>query len=624
MSNPGNCLITQDEVVEALLAAQPLLAREILDLTLKTPDFLRDIAATEEFPRGQGTSQQQIIVRGAMPPIERGFAKWNKLNNNAGCEPCEGPDCSYNWTMFGGLGLEKRLFTLMDRDFRSQSYCVKNIQTTAHFKEFFGQIVKNLFSQIAFFKAQNINFNYFTSLAKKYVVDSSGPRPNTANPYVYPPIGTATISSLNIDLLTEFYEYMRLDTSVIPYDIVDGSPVFSAIASPQLLARLYRNDPQLRQDVRFSGLANDLVTKYNFMSTFRGMFINAPILFPRRFRWDATVGVAGDWVEVLPFSNGIPMEIGSFTGLNPQWVDPGYATHEEVILHGKSPFKIMYMPTETTLGNNTSFGPEQSYMDTWQWVNTLTDTDPGRRVGYFWTSATIALAPQYSTGIYGILVARDPLSLTFTQSPQPTCPVDPVDCGNTIPDTDCPCQLVLTSQVNGISGNVQLTLASPLDPVPAVDEDINFAIDTGGFIVGNVEDVNDEGNIVEVSFPDGTDLGVCDHFISVFCENTLLCSASVQSQCVTSATNMTVVLSNNLKAYTSGDTVTITFTDGTTADVTLAADANQSTLTYVLANVGSNLQFGCNDVGIVSICVPPGTDPSCPDCGGPTYTQCAS
>lgn len=614
----NNCTITQGEVVEALVASQPLLAQEILDYTIKTPSFMRDLPAMEQFPLGNGTQEQQLIVRGNMPPIERGFDKWKKLNNNAGCEPCEGPSCAYNWTQFGGLGLEKRIFSLMERDFRSQSYCVKNIQTTAHYKEFFGQFVKNLFRQISFFKEQNINFNYFTSLLKKYVVDSSGPRFNTANPYVYPGIGTKTISALNIDLLTEFYEYMRLDTTVVPFDVVDGQPLFSAIMSPQLAARLYRNDPQLRQDVRFSGLANDNVTKYNFISSFRNMFINAPYNYPRRFRW-----VSPNWIEVLPFEDGIPLEVGSFTGLNPNYINPGYATHEEVILHGKSPFKIMFMPTETSLGSNTSFGPEQSYMNTWQWVNTLTDNDPGRRVGYFWTSATIALAPQYSTGCYGILVERDPLGLTFTQAPQAACPVDVVDCDNTIPDTGCPCPIVLSSQTNPISGNVVLTLAVPIVPTPVVDDDINWQIDTGGFIVGTVTDVNDDGSVVEVSFPDGTDLGVCDHFVGQFCDNTMLCSAVVQSLCVVSSSAVSVVLSNAIKGDVA-DVLTVTYTDGTTDTATVTA-INYSTLTWtVTLGTASGLEFGCNSVGIVSICVPPGVDASCPDCGGPTYTQCAT
>lgn len=615
-----NCIITQEQVVEALLAAPPLLAREILDLTIKTPDFLRDLPLMEEFPRGNGTTMQQIVVRGQMPPIERGFQKWKKLDNNTGCDPCDGPDCSYNWTQFGGLGLEKRMFTLMERDFRSQSYCVKNIQTTAHFKEFFGQIVKNLFQQISFFKEQNVNFNYLTSLAKKYVVDSAGPQPNKANPYVYPGKGTATLSALNINLLTEFYEYMRRDMSVVPYDMVDGAPIFSAIASPELFQRLYRNDPQLRQDVRFSGLANDLVQKYNFMSTFRSMFINAPILYPRRFRWDSD---NSQWIEVLPFEDGIPMEIGSFTGFNPKWQDPGYATHEEVLLHGRSPFKILYMPTEQTLGNNTSFGPEFSYMNSWQWINTLTDTDPFRRVGYFATSATIALAPLYSQGIYGILVERDPIGTTFQQAPQGVCPVTPEDCDNNIPDTGCPCAAILTSQINPISGNVVLTLAVPLDPVPAPSATIQFGIDTGGYLTGTVVDASDDGSAVEVTFSDLDDLGVCDHFTSIFCDNTLGCSATVQAQCVVGTSSIQVTLSNPIKADANNDVVTVTYADGTTEDVEVNGTPDQATLKWILDGFNNAFTPGtCAVPTIVSVCVPPSTDSSCPDCSGPSYTQC--
>lgn len=615
-----NCLLTQTDVVEALAAAQPLLAAEILDLTIKTPSFLRDLPLMEEFPRGNGTQMQQMEVRGEMPPIERGFDKWAKLDNNTGCEPCEGPTCSYNWTMFGGLGLNRRLVTLMSRDFRSQAYCVSNIQTTAHFQQFFGQIVKNLFMQINFFKEQNVNFNYLVSLAKKYVVDSGGPKPNLANPYVYPAKGTTTLSALNIELLTQFYEYMRRDPSVVPYDMVNGAPVFSAIASPELLQRLYRDDPQLRQDVRFSGLANDLVTQYNFMSTFRGMFINAPILYPRRFRWDT---VSTQWIEVLPFEVGIPMEVGSFTGFNPKWQDPGYATHEEVILHGRAPFKIMYLPTETTLGQNTSFGPEYSYMNSWMWVNTLTDTDPFRRVGYFATAAKIGLAPLYSQGIYGILVERDPIGLTFTQTPQPSCPVSPTNCGNEIEATGCPCPIIETSQINPINGNVVLTLVAPLNPVPSATDTIQFGIDTGGYLTGTVVDAASDGSAVEVTFTDIGDLGVCDHFTSIFCDNTLGCSATVQAQCTAGTTSIQLTLSNPIKADTDNDVVTVTYADGTTEDVAVSGTPDLATLKWVLDGFSNSFDPGtCAVPTIVSICVPPGTDATCPDCGGPTFTVC--
>lgn len=613
-----HCVVSQENVTEAFLAAPPLLSSQIFDMSLKFPLWLMDLYQVEEFPLGNGTQMQQLITRGQLPAIERGFDKWAQISNNTGCDPCEGPNCSYNWTQFGGLGIERKIMSLMTRDFRSPAYCVKEIQTTAHFQQIFAQIVQNLYRQIAFFKEYNIGFNYLTSLAKKYVVDSGGPKPNPENIYVYRNQGTGVIlSALNIDLLEFFYEYMRRDPSVIPYDIVDGQPIFALEASQQLLSRLWRDDPQLRQDLRFSGFATDLVTKYNFVTSIRGMFFAAPILYPRRFR----VNAAGGWDEVLPFINNIPMEIGSFSGFNPQYQDPSYATHEEILMHGKWPFKVMYLPTSSTLGENTSFGPEYSFMNAWQWVNPQTVEDPLRRVGQFVTSATIGLAPQWSEGIYGILVTRAAVGLTFQQSPLAVCPTDPEDCDNTVPDVLCPCPLIISQQVNGISGNVQLTVSVPFDPVPEADDTIQFGINTGGYLTGTVVEVSEDGTIVEVTFPDGTDLGVCDNFTTVFCNNTLGCSATVQAyeiNCL-DLTRLDLTLSNPIKADTAADVITLYLGNGTTVSATVVS-VDMSTLKWVVDVGATNF---CDQVGgIYRVCVPPATDATCPACDGPEYTQC--
>jgi hypothetical protein len=617
----SDCILTESNVQEAFLAAPPLVAETIYNLTVKQPRWVRDLPNYLEFPRGNGTQMYQLIARGQMPQIERGFDQWKKLGNNTGCNPCEGPDCAYNITPFGGMGLERKVMELMSRDFQSPSYCIKEIQTTAHFKQVFSQIVQNLYAQIDFFKEQNIAFNYLTSLAKKYVIDSSGARPNPGNPYQYPPKGTATLSALNIEILSFFYEYMMRIPDAVPYDVVNGAPVFAMECSSELLSRLYRDDPQLRQDVRFSGLSDALVTKYNFMGSIRGMFIPAPILYPRRFRWDS---VAGQWLEVLPFENGIPMEVGSFTGFNPNYQDPSYATHEEVLLHGKYPFSVYYMPTETTLGENTSFGPEFSFMNSWQWVNPLTNSDPARRVGYFFTSATIGLAPQFSEAIFGILVERAQVGLMFAQNPQPSCPVEPTDCDNVIPDpTVCPCPVITSSYVNPVNGNSILTLAVPLSPVPEAADTIQFGIDTGGYIVGTVVDSSEDGTSVEVTFPDGTDLGVCDHFTTIFCDNTMGCSARVLSQCASGDNALKVILSNAIKADANNDVVTVTYSDGTQEDVDVSGTPNLSTLEWTLDGFAATFVPGsCSVPTIVSICVPTATDSSCPGCGGATYTQC--
>lgn len=605
------CVVTEKNVEEGFLAAPPYIAERIMDLTIKFPSWTRDIAKITEFPRGNGTTYQQIISRGEMPQIERGFDKWKRLPNNTGCDPCT-DNCSYNTTPFGGMGFDRKTTELMYRDFVSPTYCIKEIQTTAHFEQVMNLIIQNLFKQIDFFKEQNLMFNALTGYAKKYVVDSDGPKPNPQNPYVYRPIGTARISALTLTTLELFYSYMWRDPSVIPYDVVNGAPIFSLIASPETISRLYRDDPQLRQDVRFSGLANDLLMKYNFMSTIRGMFIAAPILFPRRFNV-----VNGAWVEVLPTITGFPMEAGTGTRLNPLYMDAAY---EEVLLHGKYPFEVLFMPTETTLGNNTSFGPEYSFMNNWAWINPLTNTDFFRREGFFATSATIGFAPQYSDGIYGIMVERAPKNLAAGWLPAAECPPVPPECDNSVPDVACPCPTILGVTPDPfLADTYTIVLAVPIDV--EVDDPIQFGLKTGGYIDGTVVQLSEDGKTVQVTFAEGTDLGCGDPFTTVFCDNNMGCSADVVGYLpvCTDATQVTLTLSNPVKGDI-GDTITVYFGNGDSADVTIVSQD--------YANNQIVVDFGvtdfCDNVGgIVSLCVPTAADATCPGCDDPVITQCS-
>jgi len=608
------CNFTEQQVQEAFLNAPPLIAQTILDLTIQHPSFLRDMWEVEAWPLGNGTLMEQLVFRGAMPQIERGFDQWKKQSNNTGCDPCEGPDCGYNVTYFGGNGFERKVTELMARDFFSPSYCVKEIQTTAHFKEVFSKIIENLYAQVSFFKEMNIGLNFLSGLAKKFVVDSGGFKANRNNPYVYRPVGTTRLATLNIEGLEFLYEQMRRMPEAVPYDVVNGAPIYSLMASHQLLARLYRDDPKLREDVRFSGLSNDALMKYNFMSTIRGMFIAAPILYPRRFN----VNVAsGEVEEVLPFINGIPMEVGAFTGLNPEYE---LATHEEVLIHGKFPFKLFYMPTTESLGENTSFGPEPSFFDYWSWINPMTTQDPFRRQGYFATSVQLGLSQQYSDGIFGWLVERPSQILSAVFTPNPTCPEDPPVCDNEVADVGCPCPLIVSSIPNPITaGNFFLTLAVAVDVV--VDDVIQLGVDTGGYVEGTVVSVNADGTVIEVTITDSEALAICDRFTSVWCDDTLGCSATVfgyDGNC-DDTNNINLSLSNPIKGDV-GEDVEVYFGDGTSVTATIVS---QNMLTGELI-VALGAAF-CDQVGgILKVCVPSTTDASCNGCAGLDITACAT
>lgn len=626
------CQTTHEVFNQAFLAGTPDIAAEILDFSYKMPMWLADLW---ELKRWDATDSvmQQLVFRGSMPEVERGFNRWKQLASSAGCEPCVN-DCSYNFTTFQGHAFERRLISLMRREFKTPEYCVNEIKSAHEFELTFAKIIENIQTQVAFFKEYNIGLNFLTGIAKKLLVDSGGIKGNSADPYSYRPLGTATLSKLNFRLLTKLYEGLRRRSDVIPFDIQNGQPIYAISASDEVMDDLYIADPNARADLRFSSAVDALLNRYNFMSSIRGQFINAPLLYPRRFE-----NVGGEWVEIFPYVNGIPAEIGSFSDLNPAWEN---ATYEEVLIYGKAPFNVFYRDQITTLGEGTDFGPEPSFMNTWLWVNIQTDCDPFRRQGYYATAIEMALAPQYSGGVYGILVPRPSARQVAEFFPADVCPPTPVECDNEVPAIiTCPCPLVLSAVADPFTAGLYvIRFGVPIDAV-ATDE-ILLGIATGGYLTGEVVQVSTDNLTLSIQFAAGTVITNCNGFTAVFCDDTLGCSSPVLSACDCRAGQtgeIEVILSNPIKAVTAGQIVTGFMGDGTQQDfVVVSVDMVNNTwvLEYAPGFGPTDDPTGagateleddlvCDRNGIISLCVPPGTDPTCPACAtGPVVTPCAS
>lgn len=623
---------THETFSQCFLAATPDIAAEILDFSYKMPMWLADVW---DLKRWEATDSvmQQLVFRGSLPEVEVGFDRWKKLNSSAGCEPCTN-DCSYNFTTFQGHGFERRLISLMRREFKTPEYCVNEIKSAFEYEQTFAKIIENIQYQVAFFKEYNIGLNFMTGIAKKLIVDGQGIKGNSAQPYEYRALGTAVLSKLNFRMLTKLYEGMRRRSDVEPFDVQNGQPLYAISASDEVMDDLYIADPNARADLRFSSGVDALLNRYNFMSSVRGQFLNAPLLYPRRFEY-----VAGQWVVQFPFVNGVPAECGSFSDLNPAWEN---ATYEEVLIYGKSPFSVFYRDQITTIGEGTDFGPEPSFMNQWLWVNIQTDCDPFRRQGYYATSIEMALAPQYSGGVYGIMVPRPSASSAAQYFSADICPPTPVVCSNNVPAiTTCPCPLVLSATASPFtSGLYTVVFGVPISG--EVNDSIQLGLATGGYITGTISAITADGLTLSIQFTAGTVISSCNGLTAVFCDNTLGCSSLVltASDCrSTELGDFTLILSNPIKAVTAGQVIYANMGDGTLQHL-LVVSADMVTNTWVVeyaAGYGptddptgagtTNLNAGvvCDRNGVVSVCVPPGTDATCPACGtGPVVTACAS
>jgi len=626
----SSCQNTTDTFNQAFLAGTPDIAAEILDYSFNMPMWMADLWEIKPWTAADN-AMQQIIFRGSLPEIEQGFDRWKKLASSAGCEPCTN-DCSYNFTTFAGHGFSRQMVALMRREFKTDPYCVNEIKTALEFSFTFGKIIENIQKQVAFFKDFNIGQNFLTGIAKKLVVDGGGLKGNPVNPYEYRSKGTATLSKFNFRMLTKIYEGMRRRSDVVPFMIQDSKPLYAVSASDELMDALYIEDANARADLRFSSGSDALLTKYNFMSSVRGQFMNVPILYPRRFNW-----VSSEWVQVYPFVNGIPAEVGEFSDLNPAWEDADY---EEVLVYGKSPFEVLYRDQLTTIGEGTEFGPEPSFMNTWLWVNIQTDCDVFRRSGYYATSIEMALSQQYSGGIYGIMVPRPSDALIASYYPAAVCPPDDVDCENEVPAiTACPCPFVLTAVADAFNpGRYTMTFGVPIDVAPT--DPISIAIGTGGYLTGTVSAITTDGTTLSIQFAANTVISNCTGFTAVFCDDTLGCTSTVLTTCDCRAGEVgsfKVILENPIKAVTAADIITGYMGDGTTqnfAVVSVDMVSNTWVLEYAAGygptddetgagSTGLETDIVCDRNGIVRVCVPTATDATCGACGnGPVITAC--
>jgi hypothetical protein len=639
---PGlNCNVTVEQVNEAFLKAPPLITSTIKDKSITHPNFMADLPDYREFPLGSGTTMTEIIFKDTLPDFEIGLGKWRKMEGEAGCSDCPGPDCSYNTTVLGGHAFETRLMGMMSRDFRSQDYCIKQIQTTYQYEDVFEKVVQGLYKKVDFYKEFNIAQNILNMLSKKVVVDSGGFKFNKADIYSFPNLGTAVLSTLNIHLVRRLYGWMRRMSDVEPYDIIDNKPLYAVSGSDEIFTDMFRDDADLRQDIRFSGDANSW-NKYNIANSIQGMFMIVSDLYPPRYKKDS----ANEVVQIAPWVNGIPAEIGSFSANNPEYED---APYEGIRFHGKSPFALYYMPTASTLGQNTSFGPEFSWFDNWMWVNPLTKEDPFRRSGYFVTSATLGVGAQHSEGMFLLLVPRTNLNNLWTQGKSAACYVAPPDCSsNQIPATSCPCPQVVTVLANPLNaGRIYIQFAVPV--VGTQGGTIVFNTTNGGTISGTISAISSDGYIVDVDFGASFVAAQCNQFTSYSCVDLRVCSAQVLAggDCRSLEIGSVKVVTDAPLKVDVNDTVKAYFCDGTSVNMTIkvidgvnntynlayaaGAGPTDNPTGLVLGNVNgtgyfANIDGFCCDRGLpTSICVPTASEATCPACAakGPTITQCS-
>lgn len=619
--------ISTESTTQAFIANAPLIGATIKNMELQAPNWYRDLLKPQPWPEDGGLSIQELEYHGELPQVEEGFDSWELLDDPSGCGVICTPNCGYNFHALEGNAFNSRTFRVMRKDFRTDDFCVTSISSTRQFEQVFAAMLQGFYNQIAFHKEVNVGQNFISQIAKKYVIDSAGYKPNSGDPYTYLPKGDTTLSALTIEGLEFFYQQLRMLPRIQPLGMSNGMPLYAAVASPELLTSIYRDDPKIRTDLRAAAAGNveygnDLIQRYNLNYTIRDMFLPISYLTPRRFYWD---GTNLRWVRVLPWVKGVKGTVGTYTDVNPLYMDPSYATHEEIIIHGLDPIGLMTRQDPSTLGEGSSFGPQpgNGFWDNFQWSNPETRDDPGRLMGFYWTRAQIALIARGD--VYAILVPRKPLgAMVRFYDTNLTCPPAATECDNEVAAPGCPSPTISSFYPHPtLASTYFVCFTVPIDA--EADDTILLESQTHGYVTATVleDGVSSDGTCFMVSIS-GT-VPTCDRFVRVFNALDLQCSSDVLKYETVSGDNtqLNLLLRNPIRAYTNGQSVTLKYGDGTSVTATLvSAGINMMTNVWRVDIGGTAFSDTVN--GVVEICVPTATVATCPGCTGPTETQCAT
>lgn len=604
-----NCPCSPEQVDLAFRESEPFIEQEIRDRSYAMRRFMVDLAPVKIFPDGVGYELSKVRFFGDIGPQYDGFDGWRKEQRSRpaadGCGPAHDA-CGYVWEEVGH-GFEELHYHLMERDLKTVPICLKDIRTFWQFQQFQNLIFKNL-TEITANMREQLNRNALIGFSVKHVPTSVGLQINAQNPYELPNIAGVEVGKLNWRTLTRLYNALVREAGTFALTYDQGRPVFGLIASDEVVDDMYVEDRELLRVLYNSGQGQDILTRYNFQNSIRGLFVNIPDIYAPRYRDDG----AGNLIRVFPYERDVVIQCGTRPAPNPDYEN---APYELVIILTRDVFNLRSRKTISTVGGETDFEAETGMFD-WKWHNPERWCDPNRRVGFYYANGNIGIEPGDFTDIPAILVKRRPKALDTLFWPAAVCPPEAVDCENELGAQGCPCpQIVDCCPLYSDPNSLQFRFSRSILPAVVTDP-ISIRLDTGGVAVGTIDAISVDGLAATVDF--GEPVECCPgHYVEVLCEPSDLCVADVISELVnaTTATNRDVRLEALLRATAGvGDQINALLEDGTYVLVEIIA-IDSDTATYeVEPVVAGSLDNHC----IQELCVTPAVDPLCPACSPAT------
>lgn len=307
------------------------------------------------------------------------------------------------------FGQTSRTYQPRHKAFESPDFCIRDISTSFAYADMLRNISRVLGDISAWEWGNHYTNDYVRLAGHKITVNIAGGLQDSSSAYS---TANPATGKLTQGILDDIYTDLSREGSSSPYgwDETTDSPVYVALISKETEQMLLRNNPDIRDDIRYAymgkGMDSPLMRRMQGgKPRVYGGFVYKIKPFPRRFILNA-----GAYEQIEPF-------ISSSTTKGTKWErNPAYkvAPYEETIIFHDETYQSLAVNNVSNPAPGWEFGPV-NYMGDFRWVNEYHRTcNPDRTIG-FWRAVMADAAKPINPQVgYTILHARCGIDLNLS------------------------------------------------------------------------------------------------------------------------------------------------------------------------------------------------------------------
>lgn len=333
----------------------------------------------EAFPEGMGVAINTLVYQRTVVPNVTNTA-WSSmgLSNGTGNPSCNPTPqlLEYAQTM--------RSYNLSQMAVRTPTLCVNDIRYGYDFRKQLGQMF-DILTENTQFVWENRYRDEYIRLAQHKVVAAPGLPEDSVN---FPAVNPSLVRAIDSGILLDFYGRLLRDSGGQgAYSMRNGSPNYALLISPEASRYIIMQNPEIRQDFRFSREVEELLGPLGAVTDYAG--------FHHIHDWQAPryVFQGGQYVRV-PYYSDAPTTYGEQADVNPAYTN---APFEATILFNPDVYTSRVVNPITSPGGNTKFDAV-NYRGDFQWINFKSECNPLGNTGYFlgtFANGSEAIRPEF-------------------------------------------------------------------------------------------------------------------------------------------------------------------------------------------------------------------------------------